>query len=49
VIGVLQILAISSSERIGKKGQAMVWLSMFESVSVLLSLGLGMIRLNFYG
>lgn len=34
---------------IGKEGSALVWLSMLESVLVLLSLGLGMIGLNLYG
>jgi len=50
MIGVLQWMAISSSEGTGKEGEMVAWLSMLESVRVmLLSLGLGMIRLRLYG
>ena len=46
---VLQWIAISSSEGIGKEGGVLVKFSVLESVSVLLSSGLQMRRLNRYG
>lgn len=46
VTGVLQWMTMSSSEGIGKEGGLVAWLSLLESVLVLLSLGLDIIKLN---
>lgn len=46
---VLQWMTISSLEGIDKAGGVVVCLSVLESVLMLLSLGLGMIKLNLYG
>jgi len=47
--GVLQWMVIGCSEGIGKEGGVLVKFSVLESVSVLLSSGLQMRRLNRYG
>lgn len=44
--GVLEWMAISSSESINKEGDVVACLSMLESVSVLSSLKVGIIMLN---
>ena len=46
--GVLQWIAISCSEGTGKGGHLVAWHSMLET-ALMLSLGLGMIRLSLYG